>query len=640
MFTDMVGYTALGQRNESLSLALVEEQRKLIRPILSRYHGREVKTMGDAFLVEFPNALDAVRCAYDIQRSTKEFNVPIPSERRIHLRIGVHLGDIIESIGDISGDAVNVASRIEPLAEDGGVCVTRSVYESMHNKFEMPLVSIGMKSLKNVNEPIEVYRMEMPWEKESVESGQELEAKRVAVLPFSSMSPDPNDEYFADGMTEELISTIARIKSLTVISRTSAMKYKGVRASVGEISHALRVGSVIEGSVRKSGDRTRIAAQLIDASTDGHLWAQTYEERIDDVFAIQRDIAEKVAEALKVMLLPSERKDMESKPTASPEAFSLYLRGRSYWNERTRERLEKAVRYLEDAVRLDKEFALAYSALADCYSIMSEWGGVSPVKTKPKAKEYAMKALDLNPRLGEAHISLAMVLASYDHDWVKAKEEFRLGLELKPSYATGFQWHSIFLRWMGKYQESFEQISHASSLDPLSRAIGNNVGLGLSLIGKHEAAIEQLLKVIDANPDWGHPHSALGGVYMRAKRFDEAIAETRKALVLSENQPRYQAILAARLARQGAKEEASQIVEALEGTSRNAYVDKVDMATALFAVGRLDEAFSYIEKAYEEKSERLLYYRELPWFEEARNDPRWAIIEQRLAIPGASGLRT
>src|SRR6266852_3617523 len=190
MFTDMVGYTALGQRNESLSLALVDEQRKLIRPILNRHNGREVKTIGDAFLVEFSSAMDAVRCSYDIQRTTREFNISAPTEQKLHLRIGVHLGDVVESQGDISGDAVNIASRIEPLAEDGGVCLTRQVYDHIQNKFELPLTSLGPTSLKNVNIPIEVYRMEMPWDGRKTTQLAELDKRRVAVLPFANMSPD------------------------------------------------------------------------------------------------------------------------------------------------------------------------------------------------------------------------------------------------------------------------------------------------------------------------------------------------------------------------------------------------------------------------------------------------------------------
>ena len=271
MFTDMVGYTALGQRNESLSLALVEEQRKLIRPILSRHKGREVKTIGDAFLVEFPSALDAVRCAYDIQRAAREYNISAPIEQRIHLRVGVHLGDVVESQGDISGDAVNVASRIEPLAEDGGVCITRQVFDHVQNKFELPLVSLGAKSLKNVSLPMEVFRMVMPWEAEKATPSSQPDKRRIAVLPFANLSSDPEEGYFADGMTEELITSLSGVRQLTVIARTSVMKYKGSQKGASDVGKELNVGTLIEGSVRKAGNRVRITAQLIDAATEGHL---------------------------------------------------------------------------------------------------------------------------------------------------------------------------------------------------------------------------------------------------------------------------------------------------------------------------------------------------------------------------------
>jgi adenylate cyclase len=251
MFTDMVGYTALGQRNESLSLALVGEQRKVVRPVLARHNGREVNTMGDAFLVEFPNAVDAVRCAYDIQRAIKEFNLSLAQEKRIHLRIGVHVGELVEAEGDISGDAVNVASRIEPLAEDGGVCITRQVYDLVKGKVDISMSSLGPKSLKNVAEPMEVYKISMPWEHESVASPLVSNKNRIAILPFANISADPNDEYFADGMTEELISTTSSIKGLTIIARTSVMRYKGATKGVDEIGRDLNVGTFLEGSVRK-----------------------------------------------------------------------------------------------------------------------------------------------------------------------------------------------------------------------------------------------------------------------------------------------------------------------------------------------------------------------------------------------------
>ena len=372
MFTDMVGYTALGQRNESLSLALVEEQRKLIRPILTRHNGREIKTIGDAFLVEFLSALDAVRCAYDIQRAVREFNISLPEERRVHLRVGVHLGDVVESGGDISGDAVNVASRIEPLAEDGGVCVTRQVYDHVQNKFELKLASLGVKPLKNVSIPIEVYKMVMPWEQAGVSSRPESSANRVAVLPFANMSPDPADEYFADGMTEELIDRLAQLKSLKVIARTSVMSYKKKEKKISEIAKELSVGSLVEGSVRKAGNRVRVTVQLINAGTEEHLWSSHYDKTLDDIFAVQSEIAEKVAGELKIQLLESEKQTLGKKPTENTEAYTCFLRGKELSREGTETSLKQAIGLFEKATELDSNFARAYVGMAECHSTLAD----------------------------------------------------------------------------------------------------------------------------------------------------------------------------------------------------------------------------------------------------------------------------
>ena len=355
MFTDMVGYTALGQRNESLSLALVEEQRKLIRPILARHNGREIKTIGDAFLVEFLSALDAVRCAYDIQRAVREFNISLPEERRVHLRVGVHLGDVVESGGDISGDAVNVASRIEPLAEDGGVCVTRQVYDHVQNKLELKLVSLGVKPLKNVSMPIEVYKMMMPWSVETSAPSNQPDKKRIAVLPFANMSPDPNDQYFADGITEEIISIVSGISGLSVISRTSVMGYKGTTKKLGEIGRELDVGSILEGSFRKAGNRIRITTQLIDVVGDKHLWAQNYDKNLDDIFAVQSEIAEKVAGELKIRLVESEKRTLEKKPTENIEAYSNFLRGRELYREGNESFAQAGYRSLREGHRVGSQ---------------------------------------------------------------------------------------------------------------------------------------------------------------------------------------------------------------------------------------------------------------------------------------------
>ncbi|HVH14932.1 MAG TPA: adenylate/guanylate cyclase domain-containing protein [Candidatus Angelobacter sp.] len=327
MYTDMVGYTALGQIDESLSLALLEEQRKLLRPLFVRHNGHVIKTIGDAFLVEFSSALEAVRCAYDAQRSSREFNISQPADRRIRLRIGLHIGDVVESQGDIAGDAVNVAARIQGVAEEGGVCVTRQVFDQVHDKFELPLKSVGTRSLKNVTSPLEMFKMVMPWEKESSFSQARLDAHRVAVLPFANMSSDPNDSYFADGITEEIISTLSGVSGLSVVARTSVFGYKGTTKKVQEIGKELGAGSILEGSFRKAANRIRVTTQLIDVEKDRHVWAENYDRDLEDVFVVQTDIAERVSDKLRVKILAGEMDRIVKRPTESTKAYALYLRG-------------------------------------------------------------------------------------------------------------------------------------------------------------------------------------------------------------------------------------------------------------------------------------------------------------------------
>ena len=299
MFTDIVGFTSLGQKNESLALALLEEHRKLTRSILKKHHGREVKTIGDAFLVEFASALGAVTCAHEIQKAIFENNQSTPNDRKLRVRIGVHLGDIVDSKGDISGDAVNVASRIEAFAEDGGVCITRHVYDHVRNKLDLEFSNLGPKSLKNVLTPLEVFKINMPWEDEkqgeTEEESTNFPTYRLAVLPFVSISPKPSDEYFADGLTEELIDSFTQLGLFQVIARTTIMNYKKKEKSVSEIARELKVGSVVEGSVRKSGNKIRVTAQLINCNTEAHLWSACFDAELKDIFQVQRDIAGKVA---------------------------------------------------------------------------------------------------------------------------------------------------------------------------------------------------------------------------------------------------------------------------------------------------------------------------------------------------------
>ena len=627
MFTDMVGYTALGQRNESLSLALVEEQRKLIRPILGRHSGKEIKTMGDAFLVEFHSALDAVRCAYDIQRATREFNVSLPDEKRIHLRVGVHLGDVVESRGDISGDAVNVASRIESLAEDGGVCITRQVYDHVLNKFELPLVSLGPKTLKNVSALVEVYKMVMPWEEERAAPRPILDKRRIAVLPFLNISPDPNDAYFADGLTEELIARLSTISGLKVIARTSIMRYRGTAKNVREIGKELESGSVLEGSVRKAADRLRVTAQLIDATTQEHLWVQNYDRQLEDVFAIQMEVAQNVADALKMQLLDVERQQIEKKPTGDISAYTFYLKGRYYWNERNKESLEKAVKYFEEAIKRDPKFALAYSGIADSYVVLVDHGYVARSAGYAKATEAATKALKLDDTLAEAHTSLANILSA-EWDWIRAEEEFAKALQANPSYATAHHWYSIHLLSLGRLDEAIKELKIAEQLDPLSPMIRSYGAAFVYLSARqYDLALAESDKALELDPNFVVAHFNRVWVYLAKSMFDEALAEQERVLpFLQPLSYDNRAFVGAAYAIAGRTEDAKRILREWEEASAHERAEDVNhwaLALIHLNLGNKDRAFESLEKAFEARTITPFLVKLIPFFDEMTSDPRF-----------------
>ena len=636
MYTDMVGYTALGQRNETLSLALVEEQRKLIRPILARHDGREVKTMGDAFLVEFPNATDSIRCAYDIQRAIREFNLALVSDKRIHLRIGIHLGEVVESQGDISGDAVNVASRIYPLAEDGGVCLTRHVYDQVSNKTELKMASIGVRPLKNVNTPIEVYKMEMPWEqpvpsKEAVA----LPRDRLAILPFANMSPDPNDEYFADGITDEIITTASGISGLQVISRTSVMRYKKTDKGVKEIGRELEVGSVLEGSFKKSGNRIRVTAQLIDVAGDRHLWAQNYDRDLDDVFEVQSGVAKQVAEALRVKILSPELERLEKKPTESTAAYTLYLKGVYMWGKRTGERpveaVKEAAQCFERAIGEDPEFALACAGLAYCSNKFHEFG-IGIGANAEKAKRMSARALELDPGLAEAHSAYGTALM-YSYDISGAEDEFRKAIQSKPSDTSAHNGYYWILSFRHRWDEALEHIETAVGLDPLSPLLAMNHAAFYYYRGDYSKALELYQRSVDLGGSTAR--ASVASTYGRMRRFEEMTREyeawvdlRRGSLPLAEE---YARLNIARF--RNDNEAFRKLLREIESHfgEENGPAG-YEIASDYFYLGEKDKGFEWLEHSYSRREHILLWITIHPDLGGVRTDPRYLDLLKRLGL--------
>jgi len=630
MFTDMVGYTSLGQRNESLSLALVEEQRKVIRPILVRHNGREVKTIGDAFLVEFPNAVDAVRCAYDIQRAIREFNLSLAAEKRIHLRIGIHVGDVVESQGDISGDAVNVASRIEPLAEDGGVCVTSHVHDFVRGKVDLALTSIGPKTLKNVSAPVEVYRMVLPWENERADAAPRLDSKRVAILPFANMSPDPNDEYFADGMTEELIDRLAQVKEIEVIARTSVMSYKRKEKKVSEIALELDVGSVVEGSVRKAGNRVRVTAQLIDGATQGHLWSAHYDGNLDDIFAVQSEIAEKVAGELKVRLVETEKRTIEKKPTENMEAYSHFLRGRELLRVGGEANFKQALTLYEKAVELDPHFARAYVGVAEAHQTLAT-GGLEPWDVMfPAVRASLGRALELDPDLAEVHASLALLHLNED-DLIGTELEAKRALELNPSLPEAYYVLMDVAGIEGKPEEMVKSIETAYRLDPVSLNYIGLLGSQYLWMGREDDALEHMRKTEHLAP--AQTCRNMTEYYLTKGDLEKARQMHAKYEKLRPASPWVIYMGGFIDAVAGDREKALEAIRKIEERKMGP-VSYNQVALVYYALGDMDSYFESQNRALEGHTIAAAEVMYSPLLAKSREDPRYKALVEKLRKQG------
>jgi len=630
MFTDMVGYTALGQRDESLSLALVEEQRKLVRPILAKHNGREVKTIGDGFLVEFPNAVDGVRCAYDIQRTIREFNLSLATDKRIHLRIGIHVGEVVENQGDIAGDAVNVASRIESIAEDGGVCLTQQVYDQVRGKVDFRLASVGAKTLKNVTEPLELYMMVMPWDGEVTGGVPALDKKRVAVLPFANMSPDPNDQYFADGMTEELITSLSCVNGLSVIARTSVMKYKGGSKGASEVAKELNAGTLVEGSVRKAGNKLRITVQMIDGQTESHVWAKNYDKQMDDIFVIQSDVAKQVADALQVRLLSTDVKKLDRVPTSNIEAYTLYLKGIHYINQAFGDPrpLKTAMLHFEEAVANDPNFAQAYAQLGYCYDQLGFFGTIPSGEAGQKSKINVEKALSIDDALPEAHCFMGRVYRNYLWDFRAAEREFDRAIELSPSYAEAIGNSALLKVFDRRFDEAVAQIKRGLELDPASGRGRGFAGTVYLYSGRYEDAIEQFSKFLEFDPGSSYAINNLGLAHIQQGMLQQGLNEVIKSS--SIGRPASQTDLAYAYAKAGKPDELRRLLkQMLEEVTRNHELD-VAIAAAYANLGDPDEAMVWLERAYQEHVGLLVSTNNDFAFDVVRGDPRFQALMKKI----------
>ena len=457
----------------------------------------------------------------------------------------------------------------------------------------------------------------------------------LVVLPLENLSGDPNQDYFADGMTDDLIANLAKIRSLRVISRSTAMAYKGTRRPLSQIARELHVDAVVEGTVLRAGDRVRITAELVQVSSDHHLWADTYESQMGDVLALQNRVSSAIVNEIRINLTPGDRERLAGSPSVHPEAYENYLKGRYYWNKRTSQSLTKAIGYFGQAVQQDSRYALAYAGLADSYSILGAtiYGSVSTVEAAGKAKDAAEKALALDPQMAEAQTSLATVKFNYDWDWSGAESDFRRAIQLDPNYATAYQRYSLYLMAMGRVQSSLEQIDRARQLDPLSISINFSDGWRLYLARQYANAAQQLRDTLEMDPSNGLVHLILGQTYEYMGNTEAALTEFREAARLSPGTPLMTAGLAAEYARSGNRPEALKLLASLSVQAQHEYVSPYYIAVVYAALGESNQALDWLDKAYADRSNGMVFLKMDPDLDPLRGNPRFKAIQKKLQFP-------
>ncbi len=642
MFTDMVGFSAMAQRDEALALDLLEEHRTLLRTAFLKHQGHEIKTIGDGFLVEFASAVAALNCSVEIQEVLTRRNVDVTADRSFQVRIGIHLGDVLPRGDDIVGDGVNIAARVEPLADAGGIALTQQVFDQVYNKIPQALARIGKIELKNIQRPVEVYRVMLdPKSSATVASKQGMplpsgqnnreQQRSIAVLPFVNMSSDRENEFLSDGISEDLLNALSGIEGLHVVARTSCFAFKGRSEDIRKIGDALGVETVLEGSVRKADNKLRITAQLINVADGFRLWSQSFDREMQDVFAIQDDITRAIMAALKLRLSARSDQPIVKLHTTSTEAYELYLKGRFFWNQRGIG-LRKALHYFELALIEDADYALALSGLADTYSLLSWYGYLPPNEVIPKAIHAAKRALQLDPQLAEAHTSLGFCLLCQDCDWAGAEREFRHAIELNPRTVPARYWLGWLHSCTGNHEAAIEQCRQAVELEPFSPIAWTFFGWMCYHAEQFDAAEQHLRKALELDGRFVFGMWLLGRVYVAAGKRDQALAALAQAAEISNGAAWARCMLGHAWAVFGETAKATEVLGALQDSNQYPYVRAIGVALPLLGLGDREHALPWLEKACDDRDVWALMMKVDPIYADVRTDTQFAALLRRMGL--------
>lgn len=630
MFADIVGYTAIMQEDESQASLFRNKLQEKLQQEVNEHDGVILQFMGDGALCKFSSSTEAVKAAVAVQLAM--LNPPT-----VPLRIGVHTGDVMLEGNNAYGDGVNIASRLESFAVPGSIFISGKVHDDIKNHRDLETVSLGEFRLKNVKKPVEIFAIsnhgiKIPDASSLEGKGEKVKQLCMLVLPFVNMSNDPQQEFFSDGLTEELISTLSKLKNIRLISRTTSMKYKATTKDSKTIALETGADYLMEGSVRKQGDNLRITAQFIDAARDVHIWSENYRGTVDDIFDIQEKVSCKILDALKIQLSITERETVKKRYTDNTDAFQLYLQGRHFWNKRNEGGLQEAIKYFEKALQRDENYALAWAGIADTYSLMGEYSNISRRTYLPKQMAAIHRALELDNRLGEAHISLAISLMLNDWDWKNAEKEYKTGLELSPNYATGHHWYAEWLLFTGNLEEAFREISTAVELDPGSQGIIKDKGIFYYYSRQYDKAIDMALMTLELHPGFFIAHRLLSLAYERMNDYVAAIKHNQLWGEGTGNKWKTALAMAQIQAAAGQDKAAHEILNALDTKEFQGGNDYRGVALVYAALQDADKAFEWLDKSYRMHEESLCSIKVDPKLDGLRNDPRFDDLLRKIRL--------
>ncbi len=635
MFADMSGYTALMQENEPRAKILRDRKRRALETYVPQYHGNIIQYFGDGALCLYHSAIDAVKSSMEIQAELQK-------EPKVLLRIGLHSGDVVLDGEGVYGDCVNLASRIEALSMPGAILISDKVYDEVKNQPDIQSIRLGKYSLKNVNRPVEVYAIAneglfVPGASQiSVKAGAE---KSIAVLPFVNMSADPENEYFSDGISEEILNSLSHVTCVQVMARSSSFSFKGKHMDVRQIGKLLGVTNILEGSVRRAGKKIRISAQLVDATDGYHIWSEEYNSELEDIFEIQEEISRKILARLSENFAPEGKETELKSPTGNLEAYNLYLRGRYYWNKSNPETIKKAIGLFERAIDLDQGFALPYCALSYCYSFMGSAGLLPPISAFATAKDYTLKAIELDPGNAESHLSLAAIKFFNNWDFTGAESSLKKALSLNLNSSFINQVHGWFLIAKGEFNLAINKMDQALQLDPISLPLMCNLGDAYSFAGRFEEALAQYDKILEMDPAYRRAIEAKGLVYLALSDHEKAIENFRRYHKLIGNPLKGLSSLGYAYAVAGYTEKAR---ECLEKTYER---EKAEPNTPLFmdyaflysGLKDMDKTFYYLHKAFEKRHGMaclgMIYCIRYPMPNEMKSDPRFGQLIKTMGLP-------